>query len=134
MTHSFVQAVAFQGHGILCDSCLDDFESGMRAIDANESVLDRLVREHTIRARMPRFGLKPEIRLHPVSSKPIDGGPKCLVAPSRVVGATLLPTDHSPHSRRGSLPTVPTVPTLVTSVHRSPLRPVPYETSRVLFI
>lgn len=72
VTHSFVQAVAFQGHGILCDSCLDDFESGMRATDADEPVLDRLIREHTIRARMPRFALKPEVRLHPMSSKPID--------------------------------------------------------------
>jgi hypothetical protein len=44
--------------GILCDSCLDDFESGMNAIEHDDSILDRLIREHTIRAKMPRCGLK----------------------------------------------------------------------------
>jgi hypothetical protein len=46
----------------LCISCEDDFQSGMDAINHDESILDRLLREHRIRAKMPRFGLKPEIK------------------------------------------------------------------------
>jgi hypothetical protein len=47
---------------VLCQSCLDDCESGLAAIDHDESILDRLLREQRIRAKMPRFGLKPEIK------------------------------------------------------------------------
>jgi hypothetical protein len=46
----------------LCSSCEADFESGIQAIQNDESILDRLIREHRVRAKMPRFGLKPEIR------------------------------------------------------------------------
>jgi hypothetical protein len=44
--------------GTLCISCDDDAESGIRAIDWQEPILDRLIREHKVRAKMPRFGLK----------------------------------------------------------------------------
>ncbi len=47
---------------ILCASCNDDFQSGMAAIDYDESILDRLLREQRIRAKMPRCGLKPPIK------------------------------------------------------------------------
>jgi len=42
----------------LCLSCQDDFESGMAAIDHDESILTRLLREQRIRARMPNHGFK----------------------------------------------------------------------------
>jgi hypothetical protein len=50
--------ITIEGEKTLCLSCLDDFEASYEPHREYRNMIERILTEQRIRARMPNFGLK----------------------------------------------------------------------------